>query len=67
MSLRSIDNFPSSRFPPTYVGFGILYILGNLIKAKIMSNDGKVMEYWTACVPERGLSAQMQGNEEMMK
>ena len=35
MSLRSIDNFPSSRFPPTYVGFGILYILGNLIKAKI--------------------------------
>ena len=31
------------------------------------SNDGKVMEYWTACVPEQGLSAQMQGNEEMMK
>ena len=31
----SIDNFSSSRFPPTYVGFGISYILGNLIKAKI--------------------------------
>ena len=23
----------------------------------LMSNDGKVMEYWTACVPEQGLSA----------
>ena len=32
---QGIDNFSSSRFPPTYVGFGISYILGNLIKAKI--------------------------------
>ena len=26
-------------FPPTYVGFGISYILGNLIKAKISDHD----------------------------
>ena len=42
------------------------YDRGDVIVAGVF-NDGKVMEYWTACVPEQGLSAQMQGNEEMMK
>ena len=54
MSLRSIDNFPSSRFPPTYVGFGILYILGNLIKAKIMRKKASWGE------EKDSLSAEMQ-------
>ena len=30
-------------FPPTYVGFGISYILGNLIKAKIMDI---IVRFW---------------------
>ena len=36
MSSGSIDNFFPSRFPPTHLWvFGISYILGNLITAKI--------------------------------